>query len=478
MSGRLRSWSLLLVAGALLAGFWWRATLRSSRHLNVVIITLDTTRADRLPVYGFMGTSMPALDRLAREGVVFDQATSVAPLTLPAHTSLFTGLFPPRHAVRDNADEALATGHTTLAEVLRPGASAPAAFVGSIVLGPERGLAHGFDRYSGVGSARPGLSIVKAPDRSPAGIRGRQRRADEVVTDAVRWLDSVAGSRFFLWTHLYDPHRPYDPPEPYRSTYSDPYVGEIAFADSQIGRLLDALDARRLMGRTIVIVAGDHGESLGDHGEQAHGVFIYESVLRVPLIIRMPAVSPRRVGGVVRLTDVMPTVLDLLGIPAPRMDGVSLVDLLTGRRSTLDLEAYSESEYPRRLGWSPLRALRDGRFKLIDAPRPELYDLERDPFEERNVYAERPTTAAAMIQRLQVLARSHSPTDSQAPEKPAVLPSPLIEDLAALGYVGSRPPRAHATSESLPDPKDCIGLFNALQDRDGSIAARTAARCR
>ena len=298
------------------------------------------------------------------------------------------------------------------------------------------------------------------------------------MTDAVRWLDSVAGSRFFLWAHLYDPHRPYDPPEPYRSTYSDPYVGEIAFADSQIGRLLDALDARRLMGRTIVIVAGDHGESLGDHGEQAHGVFIYESVLRVPLIIRTPAVSPRRIGGVVRLTDVMPTVLDLLGIPAPRMDGVSLVDLLTGRRSTLDLEAYSESEYPRRLGWSPLRALRDGRFKLIDAPRPELYDLERDPFEERNVYAERPTTAAAMIQRLQVLARSLSPTDSQAPEKPAVLPSPLIEDLAALGYVGSRPPRAHATSESLPDPKDCIGLFNALQDRDGSIAARTAARCR
>ena len=473
MSGRLRFWSLLFVAAAVLAGFWWRA--RPSRPLNVVIITLDTTRADRLPVYGFMGTSMPALERLAGEGVVFDQATSVAPLTLPAHTSLFTGLFPPGHGVRDNADEALAARHTTLAAVLHDRGFQTGAFVGSIVLGPERGLAAGFDRYSGVGSAR---SPAEDASLGPAGIRGRQRRADEVVTDAVRWLDSVAGSRFFLWTHLYDPHRLYNPPEPYRSTFSDPYLGEIAFADSQIGRLLDALDARRLMGRTIVIVTADHGESLGDHGEQAHGVFIYESVLRVPLIIRTPAVSPRRIGGVVRLTDVMPTVLDLLGIPAPRMDGVSLVDLLTGRRSTLDLEAYSESEYPRRLGWSPLRALRDGRFKLIDAPRPELYDLDRDPFEERNVYAERQTTAAAMIQRLQVLARSHSPTGSLSPEKPAVLPSQLTEDLAALGYVGSRPLRAHATSESLPDPKDCIGLYNANQDRDGSIAVRTAPRCK
>jgi arylsulfatase A-like enzyme len=476
MSARLRTWSLLLAAAAVLAGVWWRE--RPSRSLNVVIITLDTTRADRLPVYGFMDTSMPALEQLARAGVVFDQATSVSPLTLPAHTSLFTGLLPPGHGVRDNADEALAARHTTLAEVLHDRGFRTGAFVGSIVVGPERGLAQGFDRYSGVGSARPDRSPAEDPGQSPAGSRGRQRRADAVVTDAIRWLDDVAGSRFFLWAHLYDPHGPYDPPEPYRSTYSDPYIAEIAFADSQIGRLLDALEARRLMGRTIVIVAGDHGESLGDHGEQTHGVFIYESVLRVPLIIRSPAVSPGRIGGVVRLTDVMPTVLELLGIPAPRMDGVSLVDLLTGRLPTLDLEAYSESEYPRRLGWSPLRALRDGRFKLIDAPRPELYDLERDPFEERNVYAERQTMAAAMIQRLQVLARPHSPTGSQSSEKPAVLPSQLTADLAALGYVGSRPPRAHATSESLPDPKDCIGLYSAHQDRDGSIASRTAARCR
>ena len=430
--------------------------------VSVVMITLDTTRADRLSPYGFMNVSLPHLERLAREGVVFDQATSVAPMTLPAHTSLFTGLLPPRHGVRDNADPALAETETTLAEVLRARGLRTGAFVGSLVLDPGRGLRQGFDEYRGVDSTgRPG----------PA---GRQRRADAVVDDALRWVDAADGSPYFLWVHLYDAHVPYDPPEPYASIYGhNPYVGEIAFADSQIGRLLDALDARQLMERTIVIVAGDHGESLGDHGEQDHGVFVYESVLRVPLIIRAPAFSPRRVGAVVRLIDVMPTVLDLLEIPAPRADGVSLVDLLTGQRSTLDLEAYSESEYPRRLGWSPLRALRDGRFKLIDAPRPELYDLDHDPFEERNLYDERPATAAAMTRRLHVLARSPSATGR---ESPTALPSRVTAELAALGYVGSRAPRMSNVSRSLPDPKDCIGLRTA-RDRGESLAARTVQPC-
>jgi choline-sulfatase len=429
---------------------------------SVVLITLDTTRADRLSPYGFMNVSLPHLERLAGEGVVFDQATSVAPMTLPAHTSLFTGLLPPRHGVRDNADQPLAETETTLAEILRARGLRTGAFVGSVVLDPLRGLKQGFDEYQGVHSTgRNALAV-------------RQRRADAVVDDALRWLGAAAGPPSFLWVHLYDAHVPYDPPEPYASIYGhNPYVGEIAFADSQIGRLLDALDARRLMERTVVIVAGDHGESLGDHGEEDHGVFVYESVLRIPLIIRAPGVSPRRVAAVVRLTDVMPTVLDLLGIPPPRADGVSLVDLLTGRRSTLDLEAYSESEYPRRLGWSPLRALRDGRFKLIDAPRPELYDLDRDPFEERNLYDERGATAAAMARRLQVLARSPSATGR---ESATALPSRLTAELAALGYVGTLAPRPSRVSALLPDPKDCIGLRTA-RDRDQSIAARTVVPC-
>ena len=311
-----------------------------------------------------MNGSQPHLDRLARDGVIFDQALSVAPLTLPAHSSLFTGLFPPAHGVRDNAGPPLHAVNETLAELLRAQGFRTGAFTGSIVLGRDRGLAQGFDHYS-----------VPVEAATGGGTRAAfQRRADAVVTDAIRWLDGVAGSPFFLWAHLYDPHRPYDPPEPYRSRYSDPYLGEIAFADEQIGRLLDALRQRRLLPRTLVVVAGDHGESLGDHGERDHGIFVYENVLRVPLIISGPAVGPARVSAVVRLVDVMPTVLNLVGLPHPRADGVSLVGMMMGGRD-LDLDVYAESFYPQRLGWAPLRTLRRGRFKLIDAPRPELYDL-------------------------------------------------------------------------------------------------------
>ena len=219
------------------------------------------------------------------------------------------------------------------------------------------------------------------------------------MTDAIRWLDGIEGSRFFLWVHLYDPHRPYNPPEPYRSTYGDPYVGEIAFADSQIGRLLETLDRRRLLDRTIVVVAGDHGESLGDHGERDHGIFVYESTLQVPLIVRAPHVSSRRIADVVRLVDVMPTVLDLLQVHSGPVDGVSLTALMRGQPQDLKLDAYSESLYPRRFGGSPLRALRAGRYKLIDAPRPELYDLDRDPFEQRNIYDERRIHRRTLIYR-------------------------------------------------------------------------------
>jgi arylsulfatase A-like enzyme len=430
---------LILAGGCLAAG--------SRPAPSVLIITLDTTRADRLSPYGFMNVSLPHLERLAREGVVFDQATSVAPLTLPAHASLFTGWLPPRHGVRDNADPALADTQTTLAETLKMRGFRTGAFVGSAVLDADRGLEQGFDEYS----------EVPAPSQSAAAAR--QRRANAVVDDALRWLEQVSGSPYLLWVHLYDAHLPYDPPAPYASIYGhNPYVGEIAFADSQIGRLLAAVDARGETDRTIVVVVGDHGESLGDHGEQDHGVFIYESVLRVPLIVRAPAIAPRRVGAVVRITDVMPTVLDLLGIPAPRTDGVSLLTLLAGARDTLDLEAYAESEYPRRLGWSPLRALRDRRYKLIDAPRPELYDLDRDPFEERNVHGERQATAAAMSRRLQELVQSRPSIGVE----PVPIPSHVAEELAALGYVSrSRPPLAANTT--LPDPKDCISFFRSRQ---------------
>jgi arylsulfatase A-like enzyme len=276
------------------------------------------------------------------------------------------------------------------------------------------------------------------------------------MSDAMRWLDGIGDARFFLWTHLNDPHRPYDPPEPFRSRYFDPYIGEIAFVDSQIGRLLDALENQGLLDRTIVVVAGDHGESLGEHGERDHGIFVYESVLRVPLIIRGPGLAPRRVADVVRLVDVMPTVLDALGLPVPAMDGVSLLHAMHGTRN-VDLEVVAESVYPLRFGWSPLRALRGGRYKLIDAPRPELYDLERDPFETRNLFDERRPLADAMMRRLDALTGGqHSLRNLNR----SVVPAGLRDDLSALGYVTGSPMRTSANQNNLPDPKDRIGTMS------------------
>jgi arylsulfatase A-like enzyme len=272
----------------------------------------------------------------------------------------------------------------------------------------------------------------------------------------------VGESPFFLWAHLYDAHRPYDPPEPFASRHaSDPYVGEIAYADAQIGRLVQALERRQRLDRTIVIVAGDHGESLGEHGERDHGILIYENVVRVPLIVRIPGAAPGRIHSVVRLIDVMPTVLELLRLPIPRIDGVSLMELMSGGGE--EREAYSESEYPRRLGWSPLRALRDGRFKVIDAPRPELYDLQDDPYEERNLYHERRRTAEALMRRLRVVAAGSSGSPSQA--APSEMVSDEVRDrLAALGYVTTTP-SPHPHPSALIDPKDALAKGEHPWDR-------------
>lgn len=404
----------------------------------VVIVTLDTTRADHLSIYGRGDVSQPGLERLASNGVVFDQAISVSPLTLPAHASLFTGLLPGAHGVRDNGDPALSGEHVTLATALKARGFRTGAFVASVVLDADRGLAQGFEHYSAVrpdaGSGRPRM----------------QRRADEVMDEAIAWLDHVGGEPYLLWVHLYDPHRPYDPPPPFAAT-ADPYLGEIAFVDAQIGRLLDALDARRLTDRTVVIAVADHGEARGEHNERDHGIFLYEGVVRVPFIMRVPGVAARRVGDVVRSVDVAPTVLDLLGMPPlTAAGGVSLAAVLRGDERLPDLEAYAESSYPRRFGWSPLYALRDDRFKFIHGPNPELYDLLRDPAERHNIVEDRRSVAAAMRQRLSSLRPEVSA------RRTAVIPAALSERLAALGYVsGSADDLPHL--QTAPDPRFCIG---------------------
>jgi arylsulfatase A-like enzyme/Tfp pilus assembly protein PilF len=459
--------TLLVVIGAaaLTGAAWlgWRTIgptiggVRAS-DLNVLVVSLDTTRADRIHAYGFQDIQTPVLDSLASEGVLFLQAATTAPLTLPAHTTIFTSRVPPAHGVRDNGGFFVDPAETTLAERLREAGFRTGAFVGAYVLDSKWGLDQGFDTYF------DDFDLTKYRAISLGAI---QRPANEVVDKALEWLNGVAGERFFGWVHLYDPHTPYEPPEPYRSQYAGrPYLGEIAFTDSQVGRLVDFLRGRGLLDRTVIVVVGDHGESLDDHGEASHGFFIYESVVRVPLIIRapLPGARGRQVADVVRTLDIAPTIAELLELPRAAADeGVSLVPLMRGETPELGLETYSESMYPLyHYGWSDLRALRSGRFKLIAAPRPELYDLEQDPGERRNLFEERRQLGDRMLARLVELEAGFAKSERPKNE-PDVDPEARAR-LAALGYIGSfiatAPP--DASRSGLADPKDKIRVFNLI----------------
>jgi arylsulfatase A-like enzyme/Flp pilus assembly protein TadD len=425
--------------------------------LNLLLVTLDTTRADRIHAYGFDGIETPNLDRIAREGVLFEQAVAPAPLTLPAHSSIFTGKFPPAHGVRDNGGFFLDDKETTLAERLQPRGFATGGFVGAYVLDHKWGVAQGFQTYF------DDFDLSKYQSLSLGSV---DRPGNEVADKALAWLDRVAGGRFFGWVHFYDAHSPYEPPEPFKSRYvGHPYIGEIAFVDSQVGRLLAYLDAHHLSEKTVVIVMGDHGESLGEHGEGTHGFFVYQSTMHVPLLVRTPfdTMSGRRVSDTVRSVDILPTALELLGVPlTDRLEGASLVPLMTGAKKELGLGAYSEAIYPRfHFGWSDLRAMTSGRYKFIAAPRPELYDLQQDPGESRNLYPERQALGDRMNQELLALERRMSAGASEPKAAVEVDPDARAR-LAALGYVGTFVTAASPDRTGLADPKDKIQLFNLM----------------
>lgn len=460
MQGRRR----LLAAAAVVAisvifgTVWWTRTPRPA-PLNVVLITLDTLRADHLGAYGATTVRTPNLDRLASQGVVFDQVMTTAPLTLPAHSSIMTGHFPPRHGVRDNGGFFLGPEQVTLAEILTGQGYQTGATVGAFVLDSKWGLDQGFQAY------QDDFDLTNVKAMSLASVK---RPGNEVVDLALKWMEGVADQRFFAWLHLYDPHAPYESPEPFRSQYrGHPYRGAIAFTDAQVGRVFDFLDQRGLSDNTIVIVTADHGEGLGEHGEETHGFFIYESSMRVPLIVRAPGrdITPRRVTQPVRTVDIMPTVLDLLGVPLPEpVEGASLVPLLTGAARELDrdLVGYGEAMYPlHHYGWSELTAIRSDRYKLIDAPRPELYDLEQDPGELKNLFDERRSVADALLRQLRDRKQQMAADAPAAPETEDVDPETRAR-LAALGYVGSFVATDTGPDSSRADPKDKIDLFNKM----------------
>jgi len=410
-----------------------RAGRAASASPDLILITIDTLRADRVGATGGPPDLTPGLDTIGRDGTVFLDATAHVPLTLPSHSSIFTGRYPPAHGVHDNEGFTLAESVPTLAGILQGAGYHTAAFVASYVLRGSTGLARGFevydDRFEGMG-------------RSHQTTTSLQRRAPEVAREAVTWL-AAAPRPYFLWAHFYDPHAPYDPPPAFAAKFPGrPYDGEVATSDFGVSTLLDALppDRRR---ETLVVVTGDHGESLGEHGESEHGILLYDATLHVPLLMRGPGVpAGARVRQQVRHVDLLPTIAELLGVgvPAP-IDGVSLVPLLASDRSRAPIKSasdpalsYAESRFGElHFGWKPLQSLRDGTWKYIDAPDPELFDLTADPGERDNRRSARADTAVAMAHVLQGLAQ---PRDAPVPAPAAN--ADVAERLRSLGYVAGR----------------------------------------
>jgi choline-sulfatase len=437
------------------------ACRRDPPPLNLLLVTLDTTRADHLGCYGHAAAHTPNLDALARSGIQFEQAVTAAPLTLPSHTSILTGTYPVFHGVRDNDGFVADEGLRTLAEVLKPRGITTAAFVASYPLGSQFNLDQGFDTYDD--DFRADWTPEEQEARTPLSFGFVERKSDQVNAAVSRWLEGHARERFFLWVHYFDPHQPYDPPPPYDVEFAgSPYDGEIAFMDESFGKLLGLLAARGVRDRTLVLVVGDHGEGLDQHGELTHASFLYDSTVHVPLLLFVPGgrfAPGLRVRPQVRTIDVMPTLLELLGIPAPRdVQGTSLLPLLREPGREWDHEALLDSRFNElHYGWAPLRALRDGRYKYVEAPVPELYDLTADPGETRNLAASDPALAQEQRSRLGRLAASVGAADPG--RSAASHPAPgTREALQALGYVGGGD--AAALGAGFPSPEALARMPN------------------
>jgi len=435
-------------------------------HPNIVLITLDTTRADRM---GFLGSDRgltPNLDALARQSHVFSRAYSQVPLTTPSHATILTGTYPQFHQVNYMGDP-LGAALPFLPDILHKNGYRTAAFVAGLVLDPRK-LAHGFER---------GFDIYDSGfhRRGPGGDRYQslERRGEEVVRRALAWLSKPSAKPFFLWVHLYDPHDPYDPPEPYKTRYqTQPYDGEIAYTDFAVGKLLTGLRARGLFNAALIAVMADHGEAFGEHGENHHGIFLYDETIHVPLLIRIPGQkSARRVAARVGLVDFAPTLLQVAKLPVPTaMQGQSLAGVLKSGQEQSALSEdqdsqhsiYSESGYGRlSFGWSKLQAWRTGKYLYIEAPERELYDQSVDPLAARNLASESKAladTAAAQVGNF------YRKTKGGVAEKTS-LDEEQAESLHALGYMGSDSGiLSDAENAGGPDPKQNIAVANLLYD--------------
>jgi len=440
---------------------------------NVILISVDTLRADYVGCYGSGKVRTPNIDVLASDGTRFGTVVSEVPLTFPAHTSLLTGNYPMMTGVRDNLGYRLVPSQQTLAEVLKEQGYSTGAFVGAYVLHSKWGLGQGFDRYDD--DFRTGQN--KASDPSQKLINDAvERRGGEVSRSALNWIRGQARQPFFCWIHLFDPHDPYQPPEPYLSRYGDdPYAGEVAYADAVVGEILDTLRELNLYERSLVVLVGDHGESLGAHREMTHGFFLYDSTLLVPLIVKLPLAerfkgSKPVVDETVQLVDVFPTVVQALGLrTAVRVQGKSQLNVILGKGERPDRAAYSETFYPNEFGWSELKSWRTGDYKYILGPHPELYNLHADPGESRNLLEEETSLANRLRAQLETFQDRY--TDPELASGGQVQLSD--QDLArfrSLGYVGGPSPGSRASGRSLPDPKGKIEEYDLISQSMTLIA--------
>jgi choline-sulfatase len=436
---------------------------------NLVLVTVDTLRADHLGCYGYKSIQTPNMDRLASEGVRFATVVSQVPLTLPSHCTIMTGAYPVFHGVRDNVGYRLSESKTTLAAILKNHNYQTAAFVGAYVLNAKFGLSQGFDHYDDKidGSSRSGPAVNLNEVERPAG---------EVISRAMGWLNEQPRSPFFIWIHLYDPHDPYQPPSPFSDQYkAKPYDGEIAYADRELGRFLELLKKAGYYENTLVVLTGDHGESFGEHKEWTHGYFIYDTTILVPLIIKpvKKGMVGRVVAEQVSLVDVAPTILQLMDLPRPTvLQGRGMLGLMLGMQRDWPRLAYTETFYPTQFGWSPLTAVRRTDVKFIRAPRPELYDLREDPNEQTNRVEHQSALANALRASLSQMESAYSNRD---PSRTASLHLSAVdvENLRSLGYVGMAD-GSGAGKEISPgaaDPKDKLAVYEMISAGSQDLAA-------
>ncbi|HEX3070546.1 MAG TPA: sulfatase-like hydrolase/transferase [Thermoanaerobaculia bacterium] len=435
-----------LLVSFLLAACGRNSVGTPSRTTPVILISIDTLRSDHLPAYGYKAVETPNIDALRGDSILYAKAYSHVPLTLPSHLSILTGMLPADHGVRDNVGYRLADSIPTIQELLKKNGYATGAAVSAFVLRHETGIARGFDFFDDDVKPMNGENVI-----------GRvQRDGGETLKAARGWLDAQKTRPFFLFVHLYDPHTPYTPPEPYLSRYQNHYDGEIAYADSVVGDLIADLKQKGVYDDALIILLSDHGEGLSEHGEEEHGLLLYREELQIPLIVKLP--QQRKKGATVatpvQLVDVFPTILERTATPVPATGhrvGQSLLTFLDGGAVR---PIYSETYYPRfHFGWSDLHSLIDGDDHYIRAPAPELYNFASDPGEKKNTIDEN--------RRANVRLRAAIEPFVKEAETPSNIDPEEARKLAALGYVGSTVPTK--SGEALPDPKNQMGVFHDIR---------------